>query len=314
VEACEGYTLEASCPDGYAIYVLNGLFGRDGLVPQCYADPGPLRWNNLNCSSINGLTEIRRQCHKKNSCSVSSNINTFGDPCPGTRKFTRMNYFCMSSSDFLEGWQLRRNCSISSPAIVTTCEDESRNLTCGRGEVIKIDVADYGRTQPYPLCGLLFDNSDFAKTSSCRSTDTTTVALQRLCDGQNYCTFNASNDQFGDPCPGIRKYSEVQYSCIAGTTGSICEGETVNITCPGSYIRIQDAVFGRLKPYPLCGASDPASWTVNSTTCESPGSLTEVRNRCQWKETCEVPAVVEAFGDPCPGQIKYLEYTYVCGS
>ncbi|KAK3093998.1 hypothetical protein FSP39_022729 [Pinctada imbricata] len=39
------------------------------------------------------------------------------------------------------------------------------------------------------------------------------VILRGLCDGKNKCQLYSSNDVYKDPCPGVRKYLEVNYRC-----------------------------------------------------------------------------------------------------
>ena len=38
------------------------------------------------------------------------------------------------------------------------------------------------------------------------------------CNSKQSCEIEASNDHFGEPCPGVIKYLEVTYSCDATTT------------------------------------------------------------------------------------------------
>ena len=36
------------------------------------------------------------------------------------------------------------------------------------------------------------------------------------CNWERSCTIFANNNNFGDPCPTIEKYLEVDYTCISG--------------------------------------------------------------------------------------------------
>ena len=37
--------------------------------------------------------------------------------------------------------------------------------------------------------------------------------LKKKCNGRPVCAIYASTELFGDPCPGVKKYMEVIYTC-----------------------------------------------------------------------------------------------------
>ena len=49
---------------------------------------------------------------------------------------------------------------------------------------------------------------------NCRSNQNIVNLIKKRCDGREKCEINVNNDVFGDPCPGIEKYLQVDYECI----------------------------------------------------------------------------------------------------
>ncbi|XP_035693203.1 L-rhamnose-binding lectin ELEL-1-like [Branchiostoma floridae] len=88
---------------------------------------------------------------------------------------------------------------------IVTCEHETMVLNCGGGEEIVVVAANYGRTSSC-LCG------GSIKTLSCYAGNSLRIVRQD-CNGKRACRVTASNDVFGDPCKGTRKYLEVSYYC-----------------------------------------------------------------------------------------------------
>lgn len=89
------------------------------------------------------------------------------------------------------------------------CEsDGTKDLQCHQfGEVIKIQNAFYGRKR-VNVCERKVAYNCVAEGSE----DT----IKQLCDGREQCQINPSTNVFGDdPCPGIPKYVEIQYACVA---------------------------------------------------------------------------------------------------
>ncbi|XP_078574026.1 L-rhamnose-binding lectin ELEL-1-like [Branchiostoma floridae x Branchiostoma japonicum] len=89
-------------------------------------------------------------------------------------------------------------------------------------------------------------------------------------------------------------------------TRRVCEHQTLSLTCiPGLTVQVSHALYGRTQ-HGLCAGP------VYTTNCRSPSSLSTVRNYCQGRRTCSVPASNGVFGDPCVGTFKYLEVTFQC--
>ncbi|KAI8503390.1 hypothetical protein Bbelb_192110 [Branchiostoma belcheri] len=77
--------------------------------------------------------------------------------------------------------------------------------------------------------------------------------------------------------------------------GRVGEDEVLKMTCPGvERIRVEAAMYG-VRP-----------------DCRSGNSLRRVRNICQGRSACSVPASNAVFGDPCVQTYKYLEVEYTC--
>ncbi|BES95387.1 protein Hydra magnipapillata [Nesidiocoris tenuis] len=90
--ACEGETMKLQCTNGQRIATNEATFGRMKPNP-CYV-PGAVA-NTLTCqsSTANGLVASR--CDGRPSCSIDSNVQTFGDPCPRIPKYLEVKYSCV---------------------------------------------------------------------------------------------------------------------------------------------------------------------------------------------------------------------------
>ena len=79
------------------------------------------------------------------------------------------------------------------------------SLTCPAGQVItSVERAYYGQVFGQGQC--------FQRTTNTCSTEPTDKVKQR-CLGQQNCSFNYPNFEFGDPCPNIVKHFMVNYRC-----------------------------------------------------------------------------------------------------
>ncbi|XP_015754874.1 PREDICTED: L-rhamnose-binding lectin CSL1-like [Acropora digitifera] len=94
----------------------------------------------------------------------------------------------------------------------------------------------------------------------------------------------------------------------------ICAGQNKSLECfsPGSTIAIQEAFWGRLSSS-ICPSEDGDP----VTNCYSDATTTPiVRNLCDDKEYCEIPASHNVLQPPgvkhCPGINKYLAVKYSC--
>ena len=98
---------------------------------------------------------------------------------------------------------------------VTACSGQSVSLTCqGRGE-ISLVRAVWGRFS-LAICnsGVRGDFIHMLKSTTCGDTVTPLNILSIQCQGQTQCQVKADNTVFGDPCPGVQEFLEVQYECL----------------------------------------------------------------------------------------------------
>nr|XP_022329456.1 uncharacterized protein LOC111128241 isoform X2 [Crassostrea virginica] len=108
----------------------------------------------------------------------------------------------------------------------TTCEGQSLTLRCGRGRVIRVVYAIYGRRNRR-VCA----KNKPIKTTKCRAKNSKKIAV-KTCDGKRTCQLKANNGVFGDPCIGTFKYLTVIYGCRkpcvknAYFNGRVCKCKT----------------------------------------------------------------------------------------
>ncbi|XP_068678768.1 extracellular matrix-binding protein ebh-like [Montipora foliosa] len=111
---------------------------------------------------------------------------------------------------------------------------------------------------------------------------------------------------------GARPRSEIDLETEKSVV--VCAGQNKSLECfsPGSTIAIQEAFWGRLSST-ICPSEDGDP----ITNCQSDPTTTPiVRNLCDDKEYCEIPAshtVLQPRGiKHCPGVNKYLAVKYTC--
>uniref|UniRef100_A0A3B1IDC9 SUEL-type lectin domain-containing protein n=1 Tax=Astyanax mexicanus TaxID=7994 RepID=A0A3B1IDC9_ASTMX len=167
----------------------------------------------------------------------------------------------------------------------------TQSVTCTRAGVLKIEGANYGRTDS-TTCSAGRPTSQITKTD-CYATNTLTLVKSK-CDGKITCSVPASNSVFSDPCVNTYKYLSMRYTC---TTGS-------------GVIKIDSANYGRTDPT-TCSAGRPTS-QITKTDCYSSNTLSVVKTSCDGKTTCSVPASNSVFSDPCVNTYKFLIIKYFC--
>ena len=89
------------------------------------------------------------------------------------------------------------------------CEGSSDAISCPPGSIIHVEYANYGRTSPRSA-DICDDSRD--SNQACMAAGSADIITQR-CDGMEYCSLNADNGVFGDPCGGTSKYIEVRFTC-----------------------------------------------------------------------------------------------------
>ena len=73
--------------------------------------------------------------------------------------------------------------------------------------MINIKNANYGRTDKNVCC----NSNERVLRKRCLSDQT--EIIRNTCNNLNSCKLEARADIFGDPCPFLSKYLEIQYTC-----------------------------------------------------------------------------------------------------
>ncbi|XP_056020156.1 uncharacterized protein LOC130046556 [Ostrea edulis] len=87
------------------------------------------------------------------------------------------------------------------------CGGQKGFIRCLKGTKIQILTASYGRTDPM-LCP-----DGKTDTRTCHS-KTSELKVKWNCNGYRTCHLQATDQNFGDPCPKYSKYLEVKYRCV----------------------------------------------------------------------------------------------------
>ncbi|KAK3093460.1 hypothetical protein FSP39_015954 [Pinctada imbricata] len=86
------------------------------------------------------------------------------------------------------------------------CERQVRTIQCGRGRVLKVYRAKYGRDNNRTC------RSKNIKTTKCSAKGVTAI-VKKQCNGKRKCTLKSNNSLFGDPCVGTHKFLRVYFRC-----------------------------------------------------------------------------------------------------
>ncbi|XP_048753158.2 L-rhamnose-binding lectin CSL3-like [Ostrea edulis] len=185
--ACEGDSLQLSCPRGQSINVTYANYGRTRGYP-CPA-PG---LQDTSCYSRFSLQTVRENCQDQNQCSVSASDYIFGDPCPNTYKYLEVTYQCELPQS--QGTRFH------------VCEGGTLYLYCPRDAVLVVFSANYGRrdSTTCPAPG--------PQNTICVSPNSVS-RVRSYCEGRQRCQLEATNAMFDDFCPGTYKYLEVYVGC-----------------------------------------------------------------------------------------------------
>ncbi|XP_078364429.1 L-rhamnose-binding lectin CSL3-like [Oculina patagonica] len=190
---------------------------------------------------------------------------------------------------------------------ITVCEGDEHKISCDGYQKINIVAADYGRSET----GVCKDLLDIDWDTNCHSPSALDITKEE-CQDFPSCNVYANNDEYGNPCFGIKKYLTVSYDCLKTKPNvlrkvRVCQGDQQTIECPsGRKLDIEYAMYGRLKGGHVCGG------IVLDTNCQAGNSLAVVQSDCQGERSCLLQANDDMFGDPCWGTKKYLEVHYRC--
>ena len=63
-----------------------------------------------------------------------------------------------------------------------------------------------------------------------------------------------------------------------------------------------------------CKFNDAAPGPSPTGTCQTPGTYDAVKAKCDGRQSCDLTAADQEFGDACPGDDKYLDVNYGCAA
>ncbi|XP_068454261.1 L-rhamnose-binding lectin CSL1-like [Clinocottus analis] len=328
--ACENSLAHLQCDEGQVIFVYGADYGRRDQT-TCTFSQRASAIKNVACS--NPTSKVADSCNGKNSCTISASNSVFGDPCAGTYKYLEVAYGCecpeqpgfdqppSGSSKSMLSFRLSTTlllaatCSlmtagkylIVSTERVITCESLSnvQHLSCDSG-VIGVQGALYGRADK-ETCSKGRPAAQLANTEC--SLEGTLDVLKKRCNGRRVCELNLNIVLTSDPCPGISKYLDTNYTCFPANHLVTCENSLAHLQCDeGQVIFVYGADYGR-RDQTTCVFQKPAS-QIKNDACSNPTS--KVADSCNGKNSCTISATNMMFGDPCVGTYKYLEVAYRC--
>lgn len=96
--------------------------------------------------------------------------------------------------------------------IKIACEGNTLELACPEGSKINLIRANFGRFS-ISMCN---PQGQTDWSTNCMSRKSFRV-IQEQCGNRSDCYLFASTHQFGDPCPAVPKYLEVQFQCLSDT-------------------------------------------------------------------------------------------------
>ncbi|XP_054904283.1 rhamnose-binding lectin-like [Poeciliopsis prolifica] len=305
---CEDSLSHLSCDQGQVIVVHGADYGRRDQTTCQYGRPAN-EIQNTACSSP--TSKVAESCHGKNSCVIKASNSVFGDPCVGTYKYLEVAYHCQYGVTPYELMLLATAClhmvSVAATEKATTCDDSDniQHLSCDDG-VISVQSALYGRADRQ-ICSEGKSPQQLANTQ-CSQRGVVDVIKNR-CDGKKVCEFRTDDVRSFDPCVGIAKYLETNYTCLPAIRLVTCEHSYAHLQCDyGQVIFVYGADYGR-RDHTTCSYRRPASQTEN-VYCSNPTNI--VAQTCNGKSSCTIRARNSVFGDPCTGTFKYLEVAYRC--
>ncbi|XP_042265111.1 rhamnose-binding lectin-like [Thunnus maccoyii] len=199
------------------------------------------------------------------------------------------------------------NLLVVSTERIITCDDgySVQHLSCETG-VISVEEALYGRADT-ETCSEGKPPNQLSNTK-CSQRGTVDI-LRKRCDGKKVCELNTNVVRISDPCNGIFKYLETNYTCFPAIHLVVCEYSLAHLQCDeGQVLFVYGADYGRRDHTTCSYQRSPAQ--VRDTYCSNPAS--KVGESCNGKNSCTVRASNSVFGDPCVGISKYLEVAYMC--
>ena len=100
---------------------------------------------------------------------------------------------------------------------VTACSGQSVSLSCPAQGQISLVRAVWGRFSLAICNSGARDFLEMLRSTTCGDTTTPLNIISSQCQGQTQCQVQADNKVFGDPCPGVEEFLEVQFQCLEPT-------------------------------------------------------------------------------------------------
>lgn len=318
-----------TCPAGQTIaQIVFASYGNPGGSCGAFT-------TDASCDASTSTSVVQSACLGKNTCTITADNGSFPDPCSGIQKSLAIEARCSGTPAVDAGTGVDSGTKVDSgtgsgTAVCGTAPEHSiTSVSCPAGQTItSVSFASYGT--PTGTCGAF-------KTSSCNASNSTSVATA-ACVGKSSCSITADNGAFGDPCPGSQKALDLQVQCGGGTAtdagavdsgtktdsgtvvdsgspdsgtatikcGTATEHNNAVATCPSGQVisAVDFASYG--SPTGTCGAFK------TSSSCNASNSLSVVKTACIGKASCSLTADNNAFGDPCPGVGKSLDFQVEC--
>ncbi|XP_014677727.1 PREDICTED: latrophilin-3-like [Priapulus caudatus] len=152
-----------------------------------------------------------------------------------------------------------------------TCENSELNIECGKGTLIHVIRANYGRFS-IKLCNPNGVTSGWSL--NCVSRNSKQIVTE-MCQGLGSCVVMATKDVFGEPCENTYKYLEVQYKCTADPNYKPEGAETTTLTTKTT-MATEKTTTSRLTPAATTKVTDPTEYPfIMKTTTEPPMTTTE---------------------------------------
>ncbi|VDI31673.1 Hypothetical predicted protein [Mytilus galloprovincialis] len=287
---CENEKSTIDC-NGREIVIVDAYFGRrDGTT--C------LKAGQKSESCETGAkSAVTQKCFRRQSCYLEAKSSTFGTECTNTANYLSVTYRC---KDY--------------PTSLVICQNYQAKLICPQNQQIQITKGFFGRSNKVTC---FIGNVGNTKCSA----SGVQQKLRTLCNGKRECSLSAGGNMFGNPCPGITKYLELQYKCVSIKLApspviankdqprwkmlTFCKTPDFKLRCYKKYGRVIEVV--RV----MHGKTNLGTCTKgNTATCES--VLSKLRRQCDDTHICPIKPASFGLVDLCHDKSKYLKITYKC--
>lgn len=155
---------------------------------------------------------------------------------------------------------------------------------CPSGQVVKVTKALLGRAPNSDMC------YTYAYPGSCPQVDVLQYYTD-TCTGSPYCALSYPPSAVQDPCPGVRKYIELEWCCAVNTSAICAPGTGLAppdnagcAVCPKGYFSPGGIAMA---PQPTC-AKCPMTQSLWNTTTRYVGS-TSVANCTGGRKRARAP-------------------------